>query len=267
MKISILTPSFNSGKYIERAINSVLDQQFHDYEHIVIDGGSSDETIQILKKHPHLKWISEPDKGQSDAMNKAFDRSCGEIIGYLNADDWYIEGIFEKVKEYFNSNPDKKLLIGNFLLSEQGSIYHISPEETYEKIIYHYKFNFAFNPVSYFYRREVQTEVGPFPIGNHYTMDYWFLLESFRKFPDSIGKVDDTFGCFFMDGSNKTSQIQAVKECRSTLTSHLLRHKEFYRLFKYWVDYLRFLFRKNRPKLRQLAQDFGKVILQRKTSN
>ncbi len=69
-RISIITPSLNSGKYVERAINSVLNQNYSNYEHIIVDGGSSDTTIDIMKKYKRLKWISEPDIGQSDALNK-----------------------------------------------------------------------------------------------------------------------------------------------------------------------------------------------------
>ena len=102
MKISILTPSYNSGKYIERAIESVVDQGYDNWEHIIVDGGSTDGTAVILKKYPHLKWISEPDKGQSDAMNKAFEMSNGDIIGYLNADDWYELSIFSLIADVFS---------------------------------------------------------------------------------------------------------------------------------------------------------------------
>ena len=105
MKISILTPSFNSAQYIERAIKSVMDQNYDDWEHIVVDGGSNDGTVEILKKYTHIKWISEPDRGQSDAMNKAFAMSRGDIIGYLNADDTYEPNIFKIIVEYFNNNP------------------------------------------------------------------------------------------------------------------------------------------------------------------
>ena len=85
--ISVLTPSYNSSTTLERCIASVLDQNVNDFEHIVVDGGSSDDTLRILKKYEHVKWISEPDRGQSDAMNKAFSMSSGDIIVFLNADD------------------------------------------------------------------------------------------------------------------------------------------------------------------------------------
>ncbi|MEJ5961331.1 glycosyltransferase family 2 protein [Pedobacter immunditicola] len=100
-KISIVSPSFNQGQFIEDAILSVLNQQYENFEHIIIDGGSTDNTIDILMKYPHLIWISEKDEGQSDAINKGFNRATGDIIGWLNTDDYYLEGSFRKIAENF----------------------------------------------------------------------------------------------------------------------------------------------------------------------
>jgi len=95
MKISVITPSLNSGEHIERAIQSVLAQNYDNFEHIiVVDGLSTDNTLDILKKYPHLTWVSEKDSGQSNAMNKGFAMSSGEIIVYLNADDYFLPEAF-----------------------------------------------------------------------------------------------------------------------------------------------------------------------------
>ena len=102
IKISIVTPSFNQGKYIQDAIESVLNQKHKNFEHIIIDACSEDQTIEILKKYPHLKWISEPDKGQSDALNKGFNKATGDIIGWLNADDIYLPNTFNIISKSLN---------------------------------------------------------------------------------------------------------------------------------------------------------------------
>lgn len=129
MHISVITPSFNAAPYIEQAINSVLHQRYENFEHIIVDGGSIDGTVEILKRYPHLKWISEVDKGQSDAMNKGYKLSSGDVIVYLNADDYFEEGAFEAVTEAFNRGA--KFVIGNVrVLNADGSSYINDPKVT-----------------------------------------------------------------------------------------------------------------------------------------
>lgn len=96
-KISIITPSFNQAAYIEQNIQSVMAQEYPNFEHIIIDGGSQDGTVEILKKYPHLIWISEKDEGQADALNKGLAVVTGEIVGWINSDDYYAENCFKKI--------------------------------------------------------------------------------------------------------------------------------------------------------------------------
>ena len=90
--VSIVTPSLNQGAYIDEAIQSVCNQDYPRIEHIVVDGGSTDGTLDVLRSHPHLRWVSEPDDGQAAALNKGFRLAGGEIFGWLNADDYYLPG-------------------------------------------------------------------------------------------------------------------------------------------------------------------------------
>jgi glycosyltransferase involved in cell wall biosynthesis len=90
--VSIVTPSLDQGEYIEEAIASVLAQDYPHIEHIVIDGGSTDGTLEVLERYAHLRWVSEPDQGQSAAVNKGFRMARGDIYGWLNADDYYLPG-------------------------------------------------------------------------------------------------------------------------------------------------------------------------------
>src|SRR5688572_16722120 len=113
MKISILTPCFNSERYIKRAIDSVLVQGYKNYEHIIMDGGSTDGTVNILKNYPHLIWESMPDKGQSDAMNKALKKATGDVIIFLNADDALAENLLTEISNNFAVFPQADMIVGN----------------------------------------------------------------------------------------------------------------------------------------------------------
>ncbi len=102
LQLSIITPSLNSARYIEDAIHSVLRQNSSHVEHLVIDGGSTDGTLDILARHPHIRVLSEPDQGMYDALNKGLRLAHGEIIGFLNADDLYPDDVLQPAMEYFH---------------------------------------------------------------------------------------------------------------------------------------------------------------------
>ena len=125
--ISIVTPSYNQGEFIEETILSVKNQNYNDFEHIVMDGGSGDNTLDILNKYENeynLDWISEDDNGQSNAINKGVKKTSGDIIGWLNSDDVYIyKDTFQIVSDFFKDNPDVDILFGDLaLLNKKGKI-------------------------------------------------------------------------------------------------------------------------------------------------
>ncbi len=96
-KFSIITPSFNSEKYLDECFKSLHNQSFQDFEHIVFDGGSTDRTHQIIQAFPKSQLIIEPDRGLYDALNKGLRKASGEWVGFLNTDDFYLPGVLEKI--------------------------------------------------------------------------------------------------------------------------------------------------------------------------
>lgn len=237
-KISVLSPSFNSQNTIEKAILSVLNQGYENFEHIICDGGSKDRTVDIIRKYPHIKWVSEPDNGQCDAMNKAFRMATGDVITYLNVDDYFQRDAFSKVAKAFTENPDADMVVGNLFFDENGQIYLRNPVTEYKKILQPYRYIFPINPVCYFYKRKVQEAAGPFPLDNHFTMDYWFLLKAFQS--SNIVKINSNLGTFWMNGFNKTSAADNRKNVHKTALQHLLANDlktmPFY-LFNYYKHY------------------------------
>jgi glycosyltransferase involved in cell wall biosynthesis len=110
--ISIVTPSLNQGRFLERSIRSVLDQEYPNVEHIVIDGGSDDGTVETLKGHPHLLWISERDRGQSHALNKGFAMAQGDLVAELDVDDELTPGALAAVGRAAAESGGEKVILG-----------------------------------------------------------------------------------------------------------------------------------------------------------
>lgn len=116
LKVSIVVPSYNQGKYIKETIDSILEQDYRPIEILVMDGGSSDETVDVLESYgdiPELNWVSQPDNGVVDAVNKGFSAATGEIVGIQCSDDVYMPGAFRKIIKNFMCYPDMNLIFGN----------------------------------------------------------------------------------------------------------------------------------------------------------
>jgi glycosyltransferase involved in cell wall biosynthesis len=124
-KISIVTPSFNQAPFVEHTIRSVVEQNYNNLEYIVIDGGSTDGSVEIIQKYlPFFHYfISEPDTGHGNAINKGFERSSGEIMGWLNSDDMYMPWTFRTISEIFGQHPDIDWISGlGTLWNENGTL-------------------------------------------------------------------------------------------------------------------------------------------------
>jgi glycosyltransferase involved in cell wall biosynthesis len=176
--ITIVTPSYNQGPFLEATIRSVLLQGYPNLEYIVIDGGSTDESVDILRKYePWLAyWVSERDRGQSDAINKGFTRATGEIYGWLNSDDVYARDALKQVGHYFATVTECEFLYGDgYYMDEAGNKTHscdwIRP---FDHALY-LTSNFILQPTA-FWRRVLWEKTGGLDISYHWAMDWeWFI--------------------------------------------------------------------------------------------
>jgi glycosyltransferase involved in cell wall biosynthesis len=184
MKITVVTPSYNQGDYIRKTIESVLNQNIEELEYIVMDGGSTDGTVSILKEYgDSIIWKSEKDKGQTDAVNKGIRASHGEIIGWLNSDDIYYPGAIAKVMDVFINNPEINVLYGN--------ANHIREDDSFIEEYYTEDFDyerlkdvcFICQP-ALFFRKKLVDEYGYLDDKLQYCMDYdyWLRLGKKEKF-------------------------------------------------------------------------------------
>ena len=202
-KISVVTPSYNQAEFLERTILSVLSQNYPNLEHIIIDGGSTDGSVEIIERYEqHLAyWVSEPDGGQSNAINKGFARSMGEILAWLNSDDTYEPGALLAVGRRFSEEPSLDVLYGDaqFIDSEDDVIQPIKGVPFNARAFAYGGINI--HQASTFWRRDLFFRVGTLNEDLYLAMDYdlWFrfvkngasfaylpaMLANFREHPGS----------------------------------------------------------------------------------
>lgn len=172
-KISIVTPSYNQGQFIEETIRSVLLQGYPNLEYMIIDGGSTDDSVEIIKRYERwiTYWTSKPDRGQSHAINKGFVRSTGQIIAWLNSDDVYAPKAFEKVAVFLGSHSNVDMVYGICKqIDELGDGIGCCPRESYDirKLLC---FEFVISQPAVFLRKYVAESVGYLDEGLHVAMD------------------------------------------------------------------------------------------------
>src|SRR6516165_4599434 len=182
MKISVITPCLNRKDFIEDAIQSVLRQNFPDFEHWIIDGGSTDGTLELLGKYPHLKILSERDRGVYDALNKGIGRASGDVVGFLNTDDQYAPGAFALVKAVLESCPTMVCSGGSEIFQRIGSGIDLEMHRYVNPGRYHLSVRNATlgipNINARFFRRCVFEMVGVFDTSYKLSADREFLLRA-----------------------------------------------------------------------------------------
>jgi glycosyltransferase involved in cell wall biosynthesis len=183
MKISIVTPSLDQGRYLCEALESVRAQGHTSVQHLVMDGGSTDGTIQLLQsldgaeEWNYLRWRSQPDEGQSEALNRGFSEVTGEIVGWLNSDDRYRAGCFDHIVKAFSENPDADVLYGDFtVMDQEGATLQVRREIGFNRfILLYHRVSYIPTPATFF-RRRVFDDGNRLRPDLHYAMDYEFFL-------------------------------------------------------------------------------------------
>lgn len=177
-RITVVTPSFNQARYLERTIRSVLDQGYPNLEYIIVDGGSTDGSVDIIRRYADRLawWVSEPDRGQTDAINKGLHRATGEWVAWQNSDDIYYPGVFHDLARAAKKYPKAGLIIGDMMLIDEQDrplrdIRYVKP--SYGALLAE---GMLLTNQAAFWRRKVHEEIGLMTENLHCAFDYeWFL--------------------------------------------------------------------------------------------
>ncbi|HYR58738.1 MAG TPA: glycosyltransferase family 2 protein [Chthoniobacteraceae bacterium] len=229
MKVSLVTVSFNAAPTIEETIRSVLGQQGVELEYIVVDGASGDGTAEIIRRYgPRLAWwVSEPDRGQADALNKAFARATGDVLGFLNADDLLMPGSLHAVCERFAAEPDAEIVYGgvewiDFEGNALGS--HLGDISNLDDILDIYRVWWGerqWVQPEVFFRRTLKQRVGNFDERYHLAFDYDFWVRCFLA-GAKVARLPSPLVRFRRHAGQKSNERErAANEIRAILGGHL----------------------------------------------
>jgi glycosyltransferase involved in cell wall biosynthesis len=207
MKVSVVTPSYNQGVFIERTIQSVFSQDWEPVEYVVFDGGSSDNTVEVLKKYgDRLRWVSARDGGQGDAVNKGLGATSGDLIGWLNSDDVYYPGAIRAAAEYLSAHPEVGVIYG---MADHIGVDDV-PFEPYPTEPWNFEklqdACFICQPAAFF-RRSVVEKYGSLDSNLHYCMDYEYWLR--------LGAAGVRFG--YLERKLAGSRMYAENKTRSSV--------------------------------------------------
>lgn len=211
-KISIITPSFNQARFLERTMHSVLDQNYPNLEYIVIDGGSTDGSVEIIKKYEDRLafWVSERDRGQSHALNKGFARATGEIIGWLNSDDLYCGGALARVAEAYLACPEDEAWYGGIYIADSedrilDALWPLEPDPAYTVFV-----GLDIHQQGLFWRRDLMQRVGMTDESLHFAMDWDFIIRLLLA--GRFKRIRHQLGIFRLHDEAKTTNQAEVGE-------------------------------------------------------
>ena len=246
MKISIITVSYNSGTTIDTTFQSVKNQTYTDIEYIVVDGGSNDETLSLIEKYSKTitKWISEPDKGLYDAMNKGIEMATGDVIGLINSDDLFCDNqALEKVMKIFNENTE--------LDSVYADLYYVSQKNT-DKIIRKWTtgkkrpFKYGWHPAhpTFYVKKNVYDNYGFFDLSFKLAADFEIMLRFLDKHKISNEYLQEPLVKMRLGGetnkSFKNIYNQNLECIKAFKKNNLIVFKIFYPFFRILPKFFQF---------------------------
>jgi glycosyltransferase involved in cell wall biosynthesis len=209
--VSIVTPSYNQAPFLEETIRSVLDQDYPDLEYIIVDGGSTDGSLEIINRYTDRLawWVSEPDRGQTDAINKGFQQAHGDILAWLNSDDTYLPQALSRAVSYLQAQPDIAMVYGDAnLIDESGNVIGKFParQTNYRRL----RRGYVHIPQqAAFFRADLWRKVGPLDPSFYFAMDYDLWVRLARIAP--LQHVPESWANFRLHEAGKS--IVADERC------------------------------------------------------
>ncbi|MFW6267773.1 MAG: glycosyltransferase family 2 protein [Marinilabiliaceae bacterium] len=267
-KVTIVTPSFNQAEFLEETIQSVLNQTYPNLEYIIVDGGSTDGSVDIIKKYEDKLdwWVSEQDNGQSNAINKGFEHATGEIYNWLNSDDVLYPDAVRVAVHFMQKYPDREVVFGDrIVLDERGHIIDVFEPVSANKTIA--RFHFRIPQEATFFTSRLWKRVGGLNESLHFTMDadLWqrFMQEtSFLHIPFFLGAYRDHAGSKSVYGLGKTRDDGAVKEVkylRAHYSGTFSRIRALRRTMRY-VNMIRQVYERNKRSRRLMKEEIRELL-------
>jgi len=219
LKLTVVTPSFNHADFLQDALLSVKEQSYPSVEHIIVDGASTDHTCDLLRKNAatpgweHLRWISEPDKGQSDAINKGFRMATGDLMAWLNADDYLLPGSLEAIAQYAAAHPEVDVVYGDSIfVRKDGDLLRAKKEHAFDFRVLLYRGCYIQSNTT-FYRRRVIDEGLLLQESYRVCMDYEYFVRLAGK-GKIFGYLNYPVAAFRWQGTNRSLATKQVRKER-----------------------------------------------------
>jgi len=244
-KVSIVTPSYNQAKFLERTILSVLNQNYPNLEYIIIDGGSTDGSVEIIKKYEKYLayWVSEPDKGQSEAINKGFQRTTGEWFCWVNSDDVLFAYALEMVLGVIKKDFKADIITGNVVFIDEND-FIIKCRRVPKQSWFFYKHSVGyFNAPAIFFKKELYEKVGKLDINLHYSMDV-DLWHKYRLAGAKVYHIAKYLGGFRVHGASKTGpRIMGIEKLFENPETTLIRSQYIPKVSKTTIRLFRLMYK------------------------